>query len=84
MKRNKMKFVELKKQFKNADVIDIQNILNYYSHIDRGRLYEWQKKDYIKKIVNNYYIFSDVLIDDALLKVIANKIYTPSLLYLRS
>ena len=79
-----MKFIELKKQFKNTDVIDIQNILNYYSHIDRRRLYEWQKKDYIKKIVNNYYIFSDVLIDDTLLKVIANKIYTPSYIGLES
>lgn len=79
-----MKFIGLKTRFKNADIIDIQNIFNYYSHIDRRRLYEWQKKGYIKKIVNNYYIFSDVSIDDTLLKVIANKIYTPSYIGLES
>ncbi|MBU1702949.1 hypothetical protein KJ951_00960 [Patescibacteria group bacterium] len=47
---------------------------NFY----RGRLNDWQKKGYIKKIVNKYYIFTDVAVNEPLLYLIANKIYYPS------
>lgn len=79
-----MRFIDLKTHFKNAVIIDIRNVLNYYGHVDRRRFYEWQKKNYIKKIVNNYYIFSDITINDTFLKVIANKIYAPSYIGLES
>ena len=39
---------------------------------------EWQEKDYIRKITKEYYIFSDLEINESVLFLIANKIYTPS------
>ena len=79
-----MRFTDFKRQFKDNEIIDVQNVLNYFGDIDRRRLYEWQKKDYIKKITNNYYIFSESAINDTLLKIIANRIYAPSYIGLES
>jgi len=79
-----MRFTDFKRQFKDNEIIDVQNVLNYFGDIDRRRLYEWQKKDYIKKITNNYYIFSESEINDSLLKITANRIYTPSYIGLES
>jgi predicted transcriptional regulator of viral defense system len=73
-----MRFIDLKIKFKDDPILDLRNILNIFGHIDRRRLYEWQKKGYIKKITNNYYFFSDTNINDITLKIIANKIYHPS------
>ncbi|RKY42000.1 MAG: hypothetical protein DRP85_04345 [Candidatus Makaraimicrobium thalassicum] len=79
-----MKFLELKSKLKSNDLIDIRNIINLFGHIDRRRLYEWQKKGYIQKLTNNYYIFTDADISDVMLRMIANKIYAPSYIGLES
>lgn len=79
-----MKFVDIKFKFKNDCILDVRNIINLFGHLDRRRLYEWQKKGYIKKIANNYYIFIDTNINDVILKMIANKIYKPSYIGLES
>lgn len=79
-----MKFIDLKIKYKNNGIIDIRNVINFFGCIDRRRLYEWQKKRYIRKITNNWYIFSDIEIDDIILKTIANRIYPPSYIGLES
>ncbi len=79
-----MKYVEFKKKLANHQVIDIRNVINLFGKIDKRRLYEWQKQDYIKRLSNNYYIFTDAITDDSLLKYIANKIYPPSYIALES
>ncbi len=79
-----MKFLDVKLKFKDSEIIDIRNLLNFFGKLDRRRLYEWQKKKYIKKIANNYYIFADAVINDAVLKIIANTIYQPSYIGLES
>lgn len=73
-----MRFVDIRLKFKNDRIIDARNLINFFGHIDRRRLYEWQKKGYIGKITNNYYIFSDANVDDTMLKMIAGRIYKPS------
>lgn len=79
-----MRFIDIQLKFKNDRIIDVRNLINFFGHIDRRRLYEWQKKGYIKKITNNYYIFSDANIDDTMLRMIANRIYNPSYIGLES
>ena len=73
-----MKFIDFKNTFSKEPVIDIQNVINFFGKIDKRRLYEWQQKQYIERLANNYYIFTDYQINDALLKHIANTIYSPS------
>ena len=79
-----MKFIELRNKLSKNDLIDIRNVINLFDSIDRRRLYEWQKKGYIKKLTNNFYVFSDAEIDDTFMRMIANKIYSPSYIGLES
>lgn len=79
-----MKFIDLKLKFKDHQILDTRNIINVFGAFDRRRFFEWQQKRYIKKITSNFYIFADLQIDDTVLKVIANKIYSPSYIGLES
>jgi len=79
-----MKFLDIKLKFKDSAILDIRNVINVFGRLDRRRLYEWQTKGYIQRIANNYYIFNDADINDVILKVIANKIYSPSYIGLES
>ncbi|MFH1847442.1 MAG: hypothetical protein ABH869_07810 [Candidatus Omnitrophota bacterium] len=79
-----MKFLDVKAVFANDDIIDIRNIINRLGPLDRRRLYEWQKKGYLLKLCNNFYIFSSATINDSLLRMISNKIYEPSYVGLES
>ncbi len=49
-----------------------------FSNIYPARLTEWQNKGYIKKITNNFYIISDLEINENSMFLIANKIYEPA------
>jgi len=73
-----MQFFELKTQLNNFLVFSTQDIEKIDSDFHNQRLSEWQKKDYIKKITKEYYIFSDLEINESVLFLIANKIYSPS------
>lgn len=79
-----MNFLEFSKLFANQVVLDIRNAENYFGRIDRRRLFEWQKKGYITKVVSNHYILGQKSLDDNDLKIIANQIYQPSYVSLQS
>ena len=79
-----MNFIEFRNIFGDRPIIDIQNVMTYFDGLDRRRLYEWQKKGYIKKIINNYYVMSHKKIDDVVLKNIACQIVQPSYVGLES
>lgn len=77
--RNIMKYIELKDRLKDMTVFSVRDIEKSTDEIFyRRRLNEWQEKDYIKKLVKGYYIFSDIKTDDYALYEIANRIYSPS------
>ncbi len=59
-------------------VFTTTDIEKYFPDFDRKNLVYWQKKGYIIKIRNNYYCFSDPLLDERFLYFVANKIYTPA------
>jgi predicted transcriptional regulator of viral defense system len=79
-----MKYIEFKNKLAEHQIIDIRNVITLFGKIDQRRLYEWQKQNYIKRLSNNYYMFTDVTMDDSLLKHTANKIYPPSYIALES
>jgi len=77
--RNIMKYIELKDRLKDMTVFSVRDIEKSTDEVFyRRRLNEWQEKDYIKKLVKGYYIFSDIKTDDYVLYEIANRIYSPS------
>ncbi len=73
-----MRYIELKEQLKDFIVFSTSDIQKIDPFFHKQRLSEWQKKGYIKKIVNEFYIFSDLEINESALFVIANEIYNPS------
>ncbi len=79
-----MKFINLRLFFQNQEILDVRNIMNVFGPFDRRRLFEWQQKGYIKKLSNNFYVFSDAALDGNSLKSIANKLYHPSYIGLES
>ena len=79
-----MKFLELKNELKDFSIFSLNEIRNIDSNFYRSRLNEWQDKDYIKKVIRGYYIFSDLQLSEEILFKIANRIYLPSYVSLES
>lgn len=73
-----MKFLDLKHQFRDFAVFSLPDIRKAEPDFDVRRLVEWQEKGYIKKIVKNFYVFSDLEITEPALFIIANTIYSPA------
>ena len=72
------------KVFGNERVIDIRNVEVFFGGIDRRRLYEWQKRGLIRKLVSNFYAIAGKPVDDQGLRTIACQIYAPSYVGLES
>lgn len=79
-----MKYLDLREKLRNQVVFSVRDLLILDSNFDRRRLYEWQKKGYIRKVIKGCYIFSDSNIDEYILFHTANKIYPPSYISLES
>lgn len=73
-----MQFLELKNQLKDFPVFSIKDIEKVYLSFHKQRLSDWQRKDYVKKIRQGYYTFTDLELSEKLLFIIANRIYEPS------
>lgn len=81
---NKLSYFEFYNQFSSFKIFSVNDIRKSFPEFDFNRLPEWQKKGYIKKIVNRWYIFSEVDINEPLLYRISNNIYRPSYISLES
>ena len=79
-----MKFLELKSELKDFTIFSLNEIKNIEPGFYRRRLNEWQDKGYIKKVVREYYIFSDLKLSEEILFKIANRVYSPSYVSLES
>ena len=73
-----MHFQEFKGKLKDFKVFSVSDIRKVDAQFYPARLTEWQKKGLIKKIRRGYYVFSDLVIREEELFLIANRIYTPS------
>ena len=73
-----MQYIDLKSQLKDFPVFSIIDIEKADLTFHKQRLSEWQRKNYIKKIRQGFYVFSDLEINEQILFIIANRIYEPS------
>lgn len=73
-----MQFLGLRNHFRDFAVFSVSDIKKTEPNFDVRRLVEWQKKGYIKKIIRNFYVFSDRETAEPALFMIANSIYQPS------
>lgn len=79
-----MTILSLKSLLKDYPVFSVNDIIKIEPDFHRQRLVEWQKKGYLKKIVDKYYIFSDTELNEEILYLISNRIYQPSYISLES
>ncbi len=73
-----MQYLKFRELFKDFTVFSLADISSADPYFHRRRLNNWQEKGYLKKIINGYYVFSDLPIDENTLFEIANRIYSPS------
>jgi len=73
-----MQYLDIKTRLKDFLVFSIKDIEKVDLSFHKQRLSEWQKKGYIKKIRQGFYIFSDLEMNEVMLFTIANRIYEPS------
>jgi predicted transcriptional regulator of viral defense system len=78
---NYIRFREALLDFKIFSLTDIKKV---FPEFDSRRLVEWQKKGYINKVINRWYIFADRAIEDKLIFWVANRIYRPSYISLET
>lgn len=77
-------YEQFRRAFENFGVISVKEILKVYPDFDRKNLVNWQKKGYITKVRNKFYVFSNQKIEEYHLFYIANKIYNPSYVSMES
>lgn len=73
-----MQYIEFRKIMGGFPVFSLADIRQADPKFHRRRLNEWQEKDYIKKVIKGYYIFSGLPLEEKDLFEIANRIYAPS------
>ncbi len=73
-----MNYIEFKELFEKNIVFSVKNIKNIIPDFYSQRLSDWIKKGYIKKLTKNYFIFSNIEMNEQLFFFIANRIYSPS------
>jgi len=77
-------YEKFRRNFENFIVISSKEIEKVYPHFDAKNLINWQKKDYLIKLRNKYYLLAENKITEEKLYNIANKIYYPSYVSMES
>jgi predicted transcriptional regulator of viral defense system len=65
-------------------VFSTRDVLKLFPDFDKRRLFEWQQKGYITRLVNRWYLFAELPLNELLTYRISNCIYQPSYVSLES
>jgi predicted transcriptional regulator of viral defense system len=79
-----MQFREFESKISALPVFNLNDVRKLDPKFHRQQLYDWQKRGYIKPVAGGYYFLADRTMDEALLFMVANKIYEPSYISLES
>jgi predicted transcriptional regulator of viral defense system len=79
-----MNYISFQLALASQILFSTQDIYRHYPQFDSRRLVEWQQKGYIRRVVNRWYVFAHVPINERLLWWTANQIYQPSYLSLET
>jgi predicted transcriptional regulator of viral defense system len=77
-------YLEFREALLPFAIFSLRDIIKLFPGFDTRRLVEWQHKGYISKLVNKWYLFSEVPLDEMTLFRISNCIYRPSYISLES
>jgi hypothetical protein len=79
-----MNYESFRQTFENRTLIPTNDILKRFPDFDTHRLTEWQEKGYVQKVINRFYTWQRTSLDEYKLSSVANRIYTPSYISLKS
>ena len=79
-----MQYITFQNVFQHRHLITVNDVLKYYPNFDTSLLNDWQKKGYIKKVINRYYTWACKPLTEEQLFFVANKIYPASYISLKS
>lgn len=82
--RNNISHLSFKSNLSIFKIFSLEDIRKVYPDFDSRRLIEWQQKGYLVKLINKWYLFSDIPVTENLLFRISNCLYHPSYLSLES
>jgi predicted transcriptional regulator of viral defense system len=77
-------FQRFRELFREFLVISLQDIYKSLPDFDSKNLINWQKKGYLVKLRNGYYLLTETKVDEFSLYQIANKLYEPSYVSMES
>jgi len=77
-------YQQFREKFSAFPVITLRDIYKSFPNFDNKNLVNWQKKGYITKLRNGYYLLNETKIDENLHYFIANKLYEPSYISMES
>lgn len=83
-KGNRMRYEIFRHWFLPKKIINTREVCLVFPEFDRRRLFEWQRKGHIRKIINGYYVFSEIDIDEWLLMRLAKVMYAHSYISLET
>jgi len=79
-----MNYLDFRTALYSFEVFCIRDIEKLFPKFDSRRLVEWQRKGYIQKLINKWYLFADIHINDRLRNRISNCLHRPSYISLES
>ena len=79
-----MTWIEFRNALIEYKVFSSGDAKKYFPEFDTRRLHEWQKKNYIRKLINKWYLFSEIPLDELMMFRISNCLYQPSYISLES
>jgi predicted transcriptional regulator of viral defense system len=77
-------YEKFRQAFGTFVVISLKEIFKVFPDFDTKNLVNWQKKGYVIRLRNQYYMLSESKIDEDCLFYVSNKIYSPSYVSMES
>lgn len=79
-----MTYLSFKDTLSTFKVFSTSDIIKQFPNFDARRLVEWQQKGYIRKLINTWYVFADVAMNERVYFRISNCLHRPSYVSLES
>lgn len=79
-----MNYLDFRDAMHSFEVFSTKYIEKLFPKFDTRRLVEWQQKGYIHKLINKWYVFTDVPVNERLRFRISNCLHRPSYVSLES
>lgn len=79
-----MTYLDFRSSMYSFEVFSTRDIEKLFPKFDTRRLVEWQRKGYIQKLINKWYLFADIPTNERLQYRISNCLHRPSYISLES